>query len=64
MIRWPWHRLPPSEHELEESRRALQEAHVWVARTRRLAAAADRAIIQNHFARDMKEAWQANENPR
>lgn len=64
MIRWPWRPPHHDDHELEESRRALQEAKAWEVRTRRVSAAADRAIIQNHFARDMREAWEAHESPR
>lgn len=64
IFRWPWHKHPPTAFDLEESRRALEEAKAWQARARRIAVAADRAIIQNHFARDMKEAWQTNEDTR
>jgi hypothetical protein len=63
-IHWPWRRHIADDTELAQARKALEDAHGWATRARRLSTAADRAIIQNHFARDMKEAWQTNEDPR
>lgn len=60
LIRWPWRRHEVDPRELEESRRALREATEWQARARRVGVAADRAIIQNHFARDIKKAMEGD----
>lgn len=57
-IRWPWHRHEVDEHAMEESRQALRDAQVWEARARRVSRATERAIIQNHFAMDIKRAME------
>lgn len=49
---WRHYELPPEA--IEESKRALERAKEWEARSRRTAVATERAIVQNHFARDMQ----------
>lgn len=56
---WPWRRHEVSPVDIEESRRALAEAKEWAARSRRVARAADRAIVQNHFAADLRKAMES-----
>lgn len=52
--RWPFHRKPTDEVEVEESKRVLAEALARRARTRRVARGIERAIIQNHFTADIE----------
>lgn len=60
-LRWPWRKHEIDPHELERSRQALREADKWQARGRRVSVATERAIIQNHFARDFKKAMEGRE---
>lgn len=56
LIRWPWRKHEIDPRELEDARRAVTEADVWQARARRVGVATERAIVQNHFAHDVKRA--------
>lgn len=59
MIRFkPWRRQPDGAEQLEQSRRALEQAQEWEARSRRVAKATERAIVQNHFANDIRKAME------
>ena len=61
-MRWlKWHRYRPSAERLDEAHRLLEEAKRSEARTSRLARRMDRAITQNHFARDFEDAMPARE---
>lgn len=57
-MRLPWRkRRHTSEAVLDESKQALAQAHIWEQRTARLARRTDRAIIQNHFAADLRKEF-------
>ena len=60
MIRWPWTKHEPSDYEMEQARKALAEAQRWQARSRRVAVATERAIVQNHFAADLRKAMEGD----
>lgn len=55
---WPWKRACPPDAEIEESRRLLARAKAREPRTRRVAKATDRAIIQNHMAESILKAME------
>ena len=60
-MKWPWTR---HEHEsarrLEQAHEALDRARSSEPRTRRLAKATERAIVQNHFAHDIRKAMEGS----
>lgn len=57
-LRWPWQRHAIPTHELEKSRRALEQAEASKARTRRVANRTREAIRGNHFASDIRKAME------
>ena len=58
-MKWPWlKRCEDSNRRLAEAHQALERARASEARTRRLAKATERAIVQNHFAADIQKAME------